>query len=136
MAKCKSNKCKNKAIKNRTICHKCTTRRYAEKHPVRYAYKVLKNNAKRRKKEFDLTFEQFEQFVIKTGYMSGKGIYKESLHIDRIEQTKGYTVDNLQILTNSNNIKKYLRWNHDRKGKPIDFKFVTYIDEVNDDDPF
>jgi len=135
MAKCITNKCRKKAQHGR-YCYRCSKKRYIENNPVKYAYQTLKGNAKRRGKEFDLTFEQFEKFVSTTKYMSGRGIYKDSLHIDRKDETKGYTIDNLQILTNSKNVKKFLRWNHDAKGKPTDFSVSKFVDEPNDDDPF
>ncbi len=98
---------------------------------------VLKNNARRRGKDFQLTFEQFLEFAVKSGYIAGKGIYKESLHIDRIDETKGYTVDNIQVLTNIENVRKYLSYNYDKNGVPCDFKIKKgVVLEVNEDDPF
>lgn len=118
-------------------CHSCKKRRYKEKHPEKYAYIVLKNNARRRGKYFDLTFEQFLEFSVKSGYMAGKGIYKESLHIDRIDESKGYTIDNIQVLSNIENVKKYLTYNYDKNGVPCDFKIKkSVIIEINEDDPF
>jgi len=69
---------------------------------------LLKSNAKRRGKFFDLTLEQFKTFCIDTGYMAGKGKKATSLSIDRIDVEKGYTIDNLQILTlTANTVKRH-----------------------------
>lgn len=117
-------------------CHSCLKRQYKERHPERYAFTVLRNNAKRRGKVFELTFEQFMEFVVRTNYMAGKGRLKESLHIDRIDESKGYTIDNIQVLTNTQNLKKYLTYNYDEKGIPCDFKFRKSVVLNDEDYPF
>ena len=75
-------------------------------HPLEYAYQTTKDNAKRRGKEFTLTLEQFKRFCRKTNYITGKGRTKTSYSIDRIENHKGYTINNIQILPLSENSKK------------------------------
>ncbi len=117
-------------------CHSCLKRRYKERHPERYAYSVLKNNAKRRGHAFELTFEQFKEFAVRTDYMAGKGIYKNSLHIDRIDEAGGYTVDNIQVLTNTENVRKFLSYNYDENGRPTDFRMVKAVQLVDEDYPF
>ena len=67
---------------------------------------ALKHNAKRRQKEFDLTYEQFIEFCIETDYLVGKGKTKHSYSIDRIDNSKGYTLSNIRILTLSANSQK------------------------------
>ena len=78
-------------------------------HPLEYAYQTLKDNARRRGKEFSLTLEQFKRFCRKTDYISGKGKTKTSYSIDRIENDKGYTLKNIQILPLGENSKKHLK---------------------------
>ena len=116
-------KCKvcNKKIKKGTLCSTCQRK----KNPVKYAYQTLKDNAKRRKKEFDISFEEFQEFCIKTRYIAKKGIYKDSLHIDRVSEQGGYTRKNIQVLTNSNNVKKYLKYYWDEYNRKMIFKFKT-----------
>lgn len=63
-------------------------------------------NAKRRRKEFTLTYKQFEEFCKRTGYNINKGRNAECLSIDRIDDKKGYTIDNIQAITISENITK------------------------------
>jgi len=106
--KCKY--CNNISAKNRNECNTCKNRKYAKKNPLKYSYNSLKNNSKRRGKTFDLTFEQFKEFCIETEYLNKKGIYKNSYHIDRIDESKGYSIDNIQLLTNIKNVKKYVEW--------------------------
>jgi len=119
--KCATKYCRKKAAAKSTKCHSCIKKAYAERHPVRYAFNNLKQNAKRRGKSFELTFEQFEQFAVSTAYMVGKGITKDSLHIDRIDPERGYSIDNIRVLTNSENVQrhqKYLKYEIGPDGKP------------------
>jgi len=97
------------------------TRNYRNRYPLRYAYYTLLANAKRRGKFFDLTFEQFCRFAVKTEYMMKKGIWRESYHIDRIREDGGYTIDNIQLLTNSDNVKKYLKYYYDEQDRKMIF---------------
>lgn len=143
MKKCTTKYCNNKALKHRTICGKCKSRKYRENNPIQAAYQNLRTNAKRRNKEFDLTFEQFKEFAIKTNYILGKGKSQTSYHIDRIDETKGYTIDNIQILTNTENVKKYnsyLKFSLDSMGKPyqywVESNTKSKINESNDECPF
>lgn len=99
--------CKNRKGKRRNICEACSSRKYRKNHPLKSAYQNLKNNAKRRGKEFSLTLEQFAQFAVNTFYMDKRGKHHNGLHIDRIDETRGYHADNIQPLTNTENVKKY-----------------------------
>lgn len=132
---CKTKRCINQA-KTGNFCHKCVKRKFKENNPERYAYDTLKNNAKRRGKEFTITFEYFKRFAKRTSYIAGKGIEKESLHIDRKKEYLGYVPGNLQVLTNSENIKKYLRYDHGQGGKPINFKVKKSVDYNEKNAPF
>lgn len=104
---CVSRRCIKPHGKNRNYCHSCLKSRYAKNNPIKYAFQVLRQNARRRGKYFDLTLEQFKEFCMKTKILLGRGIYKDSYHIDRIEEHKGYTKGNLQKLTNTENVKKF-----------------------------
>lgn len=133
------NNCKNcgKLIKAGRICPTCLSRNRRNNNPVRYAFDTLRTNAKRRGKIFELSFEQFKQFAIKSKYCKKKGIYADNYHIDRIDETKGYIIDNIQLLTNSANVRKYLdyKWSddeHKMKAKLLIYKHI----ENNSDCPF
>jgi len=73
---------------------------------MKNAYWNLKSNAKRRGKVFELTFQEFEQFCYETDYLQGRGKKKTSYSIDRIDNSKGYTLDNIRVMTLSGNAKK------------------------------
>ncbi len=108
---------------------------WREKNPLKHAYNSLKNNAKRRNKHFDLTFEQFKEFAIKVDYVTKKGRGRNAYHVDRKDEEGGYTLSNLQLLTNIENLRKYVAFKYrDRDGT----HFTTITQEpVNDEDyPF
>jgi hypothetical protein len=102
--KCETKYCKNK-VKGK-YCSTCRSKKSREQNPVKYSYSNLKSNSKRRGIAFKLTFEEFIQFCYQTQYLAGKGKTKTSFSIDRIENDKGYTLDNIRILTLSDNSKK------------------------------
>lgn len=119
-------------------CNKCRYARRIKDDPIRMSYWTLKGNATRRGKEFKLTLEEFKKFCIETNYINKKGISKNAYHIDRINEDKGYTIDNIQLLTNSENVTKYKKWvDNDRDGTPIFTTVTVKKVEYNEDDcPF
>lgn len=137
MIKCKTKYCRNYVKKGRKTCTSCVGRKHRKKHPKKYAYTALKTNAKRRGKEFTLTFEEFNEFVIKTDYMAKKGIYKTSYHIDRIKEHLGYTRENIQTLPNTQNVKKYLEYFYNERDKEMNYTMVTHkFNKKDPNDPF
>lgn len=90
-------------------CYACKKRKYRERHPYENAYHNLRGNARRRGKDFSLTFEEFKEFAVKCFYIDKRGKHHNGLHIDRIDETRGYHADNIQPLTNTENIKKYVQ---------------------------
>lgn len=76
------------------------------KNPIRAKYFSTKNGAKRRGISFTLTLEEFTEIVSQQNYLDYSGSEKHSLHLDRIDPTKGYEVGNIQILTCSENVAK------------------------------
>lgn len=109
MKKVKAKKCNccGSRAKRSGLCWPCYNKRTKKRNPVSFAYHILKANAKRRGKTFTLTVEQFKMFCIKTNYLKGKGRSSEGYTIDRIDESKGYSIDNIQVLTNKENTKKY-----------------------------
>lgn len=128
---CATKHCRNKRSGASKKCSKCNQRIYRERNPMKAAFQNLKSNAKRRGKEFSLTFEQFEEFCVKCEYLKGKGITAQSLHIDRIDESKGYSMDNIQVLSNSENVKKYLQMSFDQRNKPV---FITETKRKHQDE--
>lgn len=89
------------------FCRRCRDRRYKIQSPVSYAYDKLKQSAKRRGHEFTLTVAELEMFFeANPALYSERGRAKECLSIDRIDATKGYSFDNIQVLTVSENGRK------------------------------
>lgn len=82
------------------------TRAYRQAHPIRAAYLNLKHNARRRGKEFSLTLEEFETFARKIILHYGKKRDCNTWSIDRIDPRRGYSLDNIQTLTLSENTRK------------------------------
>lgn len=122
---CNTKNCKKPRAKNRNYCHSCIQEKKKQKDTVKYAYWTLRNNAKRRGKVFKLTLEQFREFAHKTNYMVGKGKQKESYHIDRINEAGAYAADNIQVLSNTENVRKFLRYEYDQNGVPASFTTQT-----------
>jgi len=127
--------CTKTAAPRSNYCYACAKARYRAKHPEIATYQNLKSGAKRRGKKFDLTFEQFCEFAQKTEYFLRKGTSCDSLHIDRIEETGGYTTDNIQVLTNSENTRKYRKFVERIEGKAT-FTTVTSKPIKQGDRPF
>jgi hypothetical protein len=103
--KCITPRCRNKTSRG-FCCSTCRARKTREADPIRYAYTTSKNNAKRRGKIFELTFEQFKAFFYKYDYIKGKGRTKESFTIDCIINDLGYVEGNIRILPLVDNARK------------------------------
>lgn len=112
-------------MKKGGLCNTCKSKRYREKNPLRYAYNTLRSNSKRRGISFSLTFEEFKEFATETKYILGKGKSRDSLTIDRIDDSKGYEIENIQVLTNSENVRKMLRFRWCEYERRMIFKVET-----------
>lgn len=73
---------------------------------MKAAYQTLRHNSTRRGKVFKLTFEQFQKFCYETKYLAGVGRNKDSFSIDRVDNTKGYLIENIRMITKSANSRK------------------------------
>ena len=102
---------------------------------MKAAFIAHRDNAKRRGKEYTLTFDDFCKFAIESTYYVNKGRSAISLHIDRVNETKGYTVDNIQVLSNQENVRKYVRFKERYQGK-ITFETVTVKNKTYPNCPF
>jgi hypothetical protein len=74
--------------------------------PIYARFNQFKCNAKRRGKDFNITIDQFREFCAKTGYLT-KGKRGMNATIDRIDNSKGYHIENIQLLTLKQNVSKY-----------------------------
>lgn len=112
--------CKSKPIaKKAGLCHKHYHIHRRIVDPVYDRYLNFRGNALRRKKSFEITLEQFRDFCEKTGYIIKKGMRGKNCTIDRINNNLGYSIENIQLITNKANIEKYHK-----------------IDKLTDDCPF
>ena len=106
--KCRTKNCRGSATKSghSPYCSKCRSRRFAERHPLKYAFKNLRHRARQRGHDFGLSFDEFARFAVASGWLEKKGRTKECLSIDRINDERGYFADNIQVLTVSENLRK------------------------------
>ena len=105
--KCCAYACGNLPIKRKGgLCHKHYARKLREEKPILVRYFQFKGNAKRRNKPFNITLEEFRQFCEDTGYLITKGKRGQNAIIDRIDNRKGYSINNIQLLTNRMNASK------------------------------
>ena len=77
------------AIKRRRI----TQRQWREKNPEKSCFCSYRSEAKKRKLEFDLTFEQFMAFWQKPCYYCGSAV--KTIGLDRVDNSKGYIITNV-----------------------------------------
>lgn len=103
---CAKHHCTGKAIHGK-FCEKCRRRDWVKNNPERDKFNNLKGNAKRRKIPFNLSFAEFKLFCDQNDYVSKVGRSKTSMTIERIRRHEGYQFDNLQALTNTENVHKY-----------------------------
>lgn len=119
--------CRRAAQAPNHFCRRCRDRRYKATRPHAYALNKLRNNARRRGKEFTITLEQWVDWCTEHGFLEKTGKSADALTVDRKDHTQGYHIWNIQPLTNSANGTK---GNHERQYSPSP-------DEAPDDgDPF
>lgn len=123
--KCAVAGCHKKRRIRRKICTMHIKRALKESDLAKYTYNVLKSNAHRRGKEFTLTIEEFRKFCDKTKYLEKKGIEANSFTIDRIDNSKGYSYSNIQVISNAENARKMkiAWWLSKKLSIPFDFDF-------------
>ena len=96
---CSTKRCMRPRKAKRSICAKCEQERYRARNPERAVWRCIKDRAGRNKVEFAIPFEVFVALARAAGYGKGSG-----LHMDRRDATLGYTLDNVQFLTSSENV--------------------------------
>jgi hypothetical protein len=113
ITKCSEPNCSKKRGGNHKLCFMHRNRKHREKHPIRAAYQILKDNAKRRGKPFEIRLIWFTEFIKDSGYIEGKGRLADSMTIDRIKNHLGYIEGNIQVIQKSQNVVKF--WHVDLK---------------------
>ena len=105
---CVVKRCGRRAARGKKgMCHTCYSREWREANPLQDAFNNLRQHAKARGKFFDLSFTDFKTFAVRLDYLGKRGTSRNAYHIDRRDETKGYTPDNIQLLPNRENVKKY-----------------------------
>lgn len=105
-------RCKGKSA----LCSTCRSAKTRAADPVRASYIARKHNAKTRGKAFEITLEQFREWCVKVNYVGMKrGRGADCYTVDRIDESKGYTIDNIQLITNADNVKKYVNYCYQSK---------------------
>lgn len=116
---CQAYRCKCKLIKSGgRFCRKHYHDLWKFRNPEKYVFCNLRSNARRRGKEFSITYDQFLLFLkTNPNYMSKKGTHVKALQIDRIDNNKGYTLENIRAVTMKENL-----W----KRHNVDFSYVPF----------
>lgn len=98
---------KNGKLHERNICDRCRRRRWRVNNPFRYIHSELKKSAKRRGIYFDIHIGAFIEFCLDNNlYRDSYKFTSESLTVDRVDPDLGYTMDNIQVITQRQNIIK------------------------------
>lgn len=88
------------------ICSRCLMLRWRANNPKRAAWNWLHRSAQKRDIPVKITFEQFVAWGDKHGYFDRKGRQKWNLTIERKDSTRGYELDNMEVLIMSANAAK------------------------------
>lgn len=100
--------CNRKPVKKLGgLCYTHYWRKCRFLDPIGTRYNQWRQKCKKRGIENDVTLEQFRDFCQRTGYLITKGKRGYNATIDRIENWRGYTIDNMQLLTGRANTRKY-----------------------------
>lgn len=106
---CQVTYCRNKPTKGRKTCGTCRFNNWLNKGDNRLliVWHWIKKSAGKRNIIFDLDKTEFKEFLLKHNYIKYSGHYKNNFTIDRIKPELGYTINNLQVITRSQNTTKY-----------------------------
>jgi len=100
--------CKNTPVsKKGGLCHAHYRRKRKVIDPVYDRYNSFKTSAKQRGKEFNISLKEFRAFCQETGYVINKGYRGKVASVDRVINSLGYSIDNIQMLSIRANINKY-----------------------------
>jgi hypothetical protein len=130
--RCTVVRCNNKT-NGRKMCNTCRSRKCRQGDPVRYAFNNLVNHAKERGILCTITLDQFRVFCRKVKYIGFTGRSADSYTLDRRHCDLGYHIDNLQVMTNIDNVKKY--FTYDWRTKTV-VAWAANTMKQNEDLPF
>lgn len=97
LSKCITLWCRNQAGAKSKKCSKCQLRIWRKTYPHKALLAIIRQRAKKKKFEFNLTYRPFFIFL-------RENQWNKQLHeIDRIDPTHGYVWGNIQVLTEHDN---------------------------------
>lgn len=105
--RCETPFCLNESRIGRSECAKCNSRRWRKNNPEIAAFHSLRARAKVRDIPFSLTIREWRQFCLDTGYIELRGTGANDMTVDRKEEQYGYAYFNIQMISNSENVRKY-----------------------------
>lgn len=117
--------CGRKRYRHHSRCSRCRSRYEALIYPERTCYNKLRSNAKRRGKDFEISYEYFVEVCRAGGYFEGRGRTGDKLTIDRINPNYGYVHGNIRIMIQAEN----------SSNKRNDYEYKPNNDKP-DDSPF
>ena len=89
------------------LCSRHWQARWRAKNPKQAAWRALKDHAVARRIPFSLTLQTFIRITEAAGYWNqDPATHGDRLSIDRIDVTLGYSDENVQVLTVSENVVK------------------------------
>lgn len=100
---CATPRCTKAPRTGENLCARCRDRIWRSRHPEHHLWNNLKKSAKRRGIQFTITVEEFKQFSDANGLVATVGRGAESATVDRIDSSRGYSLDNLRVLSNREN---------------------------------
>ena len=103
---CRHWHCMREKDDGRTECPTCRSRRRRVANVERYAYANLKRSAAMRGIPVLLTFDEFSRWCEIHDYIRLRGSERWAMTIDRIDNSKPYSLDNIQPLSRSENTTK------------------------------
>lgn len=101
---CATSRCRNRKAAGKKFCATCRSRAYLS--PLKRKWLNLKISAKRKGREFGLSWEFFTDLAVATGYVDLAGRGSGDLHIDRIDPLRGYVPENVRVVTAHVNCRK------------------------------
>lgn len=106
--------CKNKPVyKLGGLCYKHYQIKVRMRDPVYNRYMNFKGNAAKRPWHgeigipFSITLQEFREFCQKTGYIIQKGKRGRNCTVDRVINTEGYHIWNIELRQHGANVRKY-----------------------------
>ena len=101
-------------VKKGGLCHKHYARKLKERDPVGARFNQFKCKSTSRGIENSVTIKEFRAFCNKTGYIIKKGYRGKVATLDRVKNSEGYSIENIQIMTSRANSSK---GNRDENGE-------------------